>query len=55
MKTHFSLSTRHIALKRSLIIFEPAAPVIRESEKSRFEMIVKLYFTGDALKSLLGN
>jgi hypothetical protein len=37
-----------------LIIKEPALPQVDESQKPRFEKVVKYYFPGDAAKIMLG-
>ena len=36
-----------------LIINEPALPQVCDSQKNRFEKVVKYYFPGDAAKSIL--
>ena len=37
-----------------LIVKEPALPEVDESEKPRFEKVVKYYFPGDSAKIILG-
>jgi hypothetical protein len=49
---HFRLESM---FTKGLIKNKPGLPVVRDSEKKRFEKVVKYYFPGDSSKSLLGN
>jgi hypothetical protein len=49
---HFRLESM---FTKGLIKNKPGLPVVRDSEKSRFEKVVKYYFPGDSSKSLFGN